>query len=376
MDFDDIRPYRDEEVQTKIKQLMQVPLFMEVMQKMMPSLEHGQIQAVLSEVRSIKALQEGIIIPLLDGLIKKTIDEVQFSGLERLQKNQAYLFVSTHRDIVMDSALMNYVLLSQGYETAEIAIGDNLMTIPWVVDVVKLNKTFIVKRNVAKEQRLEESYKLSAYIRETVIQRNQSVWIAQRSGRSKDGNDVTNPGLVKMFQLSGEKSAFEDIKALNICPLSIAYEYNPCDTLFLPELIARSQELEYKKANGEDVMHMAKGIQGFKGKVSIDFGRPLNQEIDQFKHIKNKNDFFAELANWIDQEIYASYALKESNLAAYQLLHGQGKSEFILHEEQMKTFENYLKRQLKDLPGDFNQNRKLLLEMYASVVANKLNTQD
>jgi len=374
MDFDDIRPYRDEEVQIKIKQLLQLTPFMDVMQKMMPALEKEQILHILNKVQSIKELQEGVIIPLLDTLIDKTIEEVKFSGLENLNKDQAYLFVSTHRDIVMDSAMMNYVLLNQGFETAEIAIGDNLMTIPWVVDVVKLNKTFIVKRNLPKEKRLEESYKLSAYIRDAVIHRKQSVWIAQRSGRSKDGNDTTNPGLIKMFQLSGGSSAYEDIKSLNICPVSIAYEYNPCDALFLPELIARSQELEFRKAKGEDVRHMSQGIQGYKGKVSIDFGRPLNQEINQFKHIKNKNDFFAHLAKWLDREIYLSYTLKDSNKAAYQLLNGE-KASFDLKDTQLNTFKSYIEQQLKCVSGDYEKNKRLLLKMYATIVENKLSAK-
>lgn len=371
MNFDDIRPYRDEEVQAKLKELSKLAPFMEIMQKMMPQLGKDQILAQLEGIHTIKDLQKNIIIPVLDDIINQTIEQIEYSGLEHLEKDQAYLFVSTHRDIVMDSALMNYVLAKEGFETAEIAIGDNLMTIPWVVDVVKLNKTFIVKRNVPKENRLETSYQLSAYINDTVVNRQQSVWIAQRSGRSKDGNDQTNPGLIKMFQLSGERSAFEDIKSLNICPVSISYEYNPCDVLFLPELKARLKEVEYQKEKGEDVMHMALGIQGFKGKVSVDFGRPLNQEIEQFSTIKNKNDFFAAISDWIDKEIYSSFVLKDSSLAAYQLLDLTPKMKNQLSEDQLGKFHGYIANKLSSTSGDIEENKQLLYSMYAAAAQNK-----
>src|SRR5699024_10494946 len=160
-----------------------------------------------------------------------------------------------------------------------IAIGDNLMTIPWVVDLVKLNKSFIVKRNVKKEEKVKASIELSHYINYTIRQQQNSIWIAQRSGRSKNGDDRTNQSLIKMFNLAGSsESAIENLQALNICPITVSYEYNPCDILTLPELVKTAKGEKYEKAPMEDMQHMARGIEGAKGRIVVSFGKPINSE--------------------------------------------------------------------------------------------------
>ena len=186
MNFDDIRPYRDEEVSDKIKKLFNEEQFAAVIQEVFPSLTFEQLKAQIQSIENIKDFQERLIVPALEGLLKQSTNGLVFDGIENLKKGEAYLFVSTHRDIVLDSALMNYVLMKEDFETAEIAIGDNLMTIPWVVDLVKLNKSFIVKRNVAKEEKVQASIQLSNYINHTIKEKKNSIWIAQRSGRSKE----------------------------------------------------------------------------------------------------------------------------------------------------------------------------------------------
>lgn len=373
MNFDDIRPYRDEEVSDKIKKLFNEEQFAAVIQEVFPSLTFEQLKAQIQSIENIKNFQKKLIVPALEGLLKQSTNGLVFDGIENLEKGEAYLFVSTHRDIVLDSALMNYVLMKEDFETAEIAIGDNLMTIPWVVDLVKLNKSFIVKRNVAKEEKVQASIQLSNYINYTIKEKKNSIWIAQRSGRSKDGDDRTAQSIIKMFNLGGESnSALENIKSLNICPVSISYEYNPCDILTMPELMQLAKGEKYEKAPGEDVQHMAQGIQGEKGRVAVSFGVPINQELHDLEGIKNRNEICNSVAKMIDRQIHQTYHLMPTNYIAYDLL--MNKNEFVKYysEEEKAGFQTYMESRLKQVKGDHDFVHHTFLKMYANPVINKL----
>ncbi|MAY83462.1 MAG: glycerol acyltransferase [Flavobacteriales bacterium] len=371
MNFDEIRPYRDDEVKEKIRKLLDEEQFAQVVSYVNPDTPFEQIKAAMLQMDSIKAFQSNIIVPMVERLVEKTTNGLEFEGLENLEKGKAYLFVSTHRDIVLDSAFMNYILLKQGYETAEIAIGDNLMTIPWVVDLVKLNKTFIVKRNVAKEDKVEASMQLSGYINETIKNTGESIWIAQRSGRSKDGNDETNPSLIKMFNLGGESNnALENIEQLNIVPVAISYEYNPCDVLTIPELMTVAKGERYEKAPMEDMIHMAKGIEGDKGRVAVSFGRPLNNFTDQLQGIKNRNQLLGAIADKIDEEIHLAYHLMPTNYIAWDLLNDSDKHKENYTAEERTGFQTYMESRITEVEGDMDEIRKTFLSMYANPVEN------
>jgi 1-acyl-sn-glycerol-3-phosphate acyltransferase len=324
-------------------------------------------------IETIAGFQKEIIVPILEKLIKKSTNGIDFDGIDNLKKGESYLFVSTHRDIVLDSALMNYVLLKQGFETAEIAIGDNLMTIPWIVDLVKLNKSFIVKRNLPKEEKVKGSIQLSSYINHTLKSKGESIWIAQREGRSKDGDDRTNPSLIKMFNLGAEgDSEFENIKSLNICPISVAYEYNPCDILTLPELMLKSKGEKYEKAPMEDMFNMAKGIEGEKGRIVVSFGDPLNHSIEDLKEIKNRNDFFGRVAEKIDQQIHNTYHLMPTNYIAHDLLHNHERFTDQYTEEERIGFQTYMESRLSQVEGDQDLIHHTFLKMYANPVINQM----
>ena len=373
MNFEDIRPYHDEEVQQKVKNLVDEPQFQQVIEHVYNEVNYLEFKEKMLQVQTVKQFQQFIVVPLLNKLLKKSTNGLSFEGIENLEKGKAYLFVSTHRDIVLDSALMNYVLLEQGFETAEIAIGDNLMKIPWVVDLVKLNKSFIVKRNLPKEEKVQGSIQLSSYINHTIKNKGESIWIAQRSGRSKDGNDATNPSLLKMFNLAnGEMPALEGIKSLNICPVSIAYEYNPCDVLTLPEQMIVAKGEKYEKQPMEDMMHMGQGIEGEKGRVKVSFGQPLNALLDELEGVKNRNQLLASVAKIIDNEIHHSYHLMPTNYIAYDILNKteQFKEEYTTAEKQ--GFKTYMESRLKEIAGDEQLKHDTFLMMYANPVSNSL----
>tara|TARA_R110000868_G_scaffold278008_1_gene537811 strand:+ start:207 stop:1331 length:1125 start_codon:yes stop_codon:yes gene_type:complete len=371
MSFDDIRPYKDNEVPEKLAQLLNETQFQGALSSIHPEIPFELLKKQLLQISSIKELQAKMIVPALENFLKKTVKNLDSKGLDNLDKNQNYLFVSTHRDIVMDSALMNYVLLKNGFNTAEIAIGDNLLSIPWVVDLVKLNKSFIVKRSLPNEQKLDASLQLSAYISHTLKEKKESIWIAQRSGRSKDGNDLTNPSLLKMFYLAENTAPFyEHIQSLNICPVSIAYEYNPCDVLTIPELIQTSKGEKYVKAPMEDVTHMLTGIQGYKGNVTVSFGKPINSSLDDLKEIKNRNVFFNTLAQRIDAEIHQTYELMPSNYIASDLLNASNEYKAKYLDEEKESFSDYMNKRLSKVAAAEELKRNLFLRVYANPVKN------
>lgn len=372
MDFEDIRPYYDHEVQEKFSKLLSEPQFQAALQHVNPEVPIESYQQEAAQITSIKELQAKIILPALQRFLANTVTHFDHKGMDNLEKDNNYLFVSTHRDIVFDSAILNYVLQQNDFNTAEIAIGDNLMNIPWVVDLVKLNKSFIVKRNLPRDQIIEGSKQLSAYIQHTLKEKKESIWIAQRSGRSKDGNDETNQSLLKMFSLSAqEETFFEQIKSLNICPVSIAYEYNPCDILTLPELIKNSRGEKYVKAPGEDMEHMLKGILGHKGKVTVSFGKPINNSLDELNGIKNKNEFFNALAERIDREIHGTYQLLPSNYIAFDLMQEESLYSHCYSDEEKAQFESYVEEKIAQLEGEEEElKRSIFLKSYAHPVIN------
>lgn len=372
MDFEDIRPYHDEEVKEKINSLLGEEQFCQIIQQVMPEIPFPMFERQMRNIDTIYDFQTKVVVPLLDKLLSQSTNGLSYSGIENLEKNKSYLFVSTHRDIVLDSALMDYALLKEGFSTAEIAIGDNLMKIPWIVDLVKLNKTFIVKRSLSKDQKLDGSKQLSQYINYTIKEKGENIWIAHKAGRSKDGNDKTNANILKMFNLGGEAEvAIENIKSLNICPVSISYEYNPCDALTLPELMTIANGEKYEKQPMEDLIHMGEGLQGRKGKVEVSFGKPLNGIIEGKDLPKSNPELFQFLAKTIDREIYNSYKLMPTNYMAFDLLNNSSAHASNYSQEEKNEFETYVNKKLQGIEGDEAFKRETFLKMYAYPVINK-----
>ena len=323
-EFDDIRPYNDDEVGPCLKRLLANTEFLDAVAHMrFPNLGRyvsffirGSVRKRLanefSGVVTVEAFQS-VIESYFSAIIERTVNKLSFSGLDNLPRDKAALFISNHRDIAMDPAFVNWVLYHNGFTTLRIAIGDNLLSKPFASDLMRLNKSFIVNRSAtAPREKLKAAKHLSRYIHSSVLHDNENVWIAQREGRAKDGLDVSNPAIISMIALSREKSRdFSDyIREANIVPVSISYEYDPCDQAKAREVFEKENSGSYKKEEHEDVRSIARGITGYKGNVHLNFGEPL------------KGDFTnaEEVTKELDRQIRANYVLHPSNCIAYEML--------------------------------------------------------
>lgn len=370
MDFEDIRPFNDNEYSEVIEDLMKVEPLMNAVQFYMPEHNLDEIKAILRSFTSIHHFQSNMACRMVQGIIDHSMVSFSYEGVLDLDKGTSYMLMSNHRDIVLDSALVNYCLNDREYNTCEIAIGSNLLAEPWIKKLVRLNKSFIVKRNIPKQEMLEASKTLSAYIQHALFNKEQSVWIAQREGRAKDGDDKTNPGLLKMFGLSSEKDLLEYLISLNITPISISYELDPCDYLKIPELLSKTEGKVYEKKPGEDDHHMLLGMQGNKGRVHAKFGKPINDEIKKMNHIKNRNQLLKQVATVIDHSIYRDYKLWSTNYIAYDLLKENNKYDAHYTNEEKLQFINYVDDRLKDFSGN-DAAKMIFLKMYANPVINR-----
>ncbi|MFN5091756.1 MAG: 1-acyl-sn-glycerol-3-phosphate acyltransferase [Bacteroidota bacterium] len=378
--FDSIRPYNDEELKLAIERILLVPEFYKMMKWVYPGLSKSAIQRMMRDVRTVDEFQSEISGPAFKMAIQTTTSGLSFTNFESLSKEHAYLFLSNHRDIILDSAILNVSLLEQGFKSTQIAIGDNLLRQQVIEDIVRSNKNFIVNRNVSAKEIFYYSQRLSNYISKTINQDNTSIWIAQREGRSKDGDDRTATGLLKMFAMSGTN--IEDtLLHLNIIPMAVSYEYDPCDLLKTNELMHLRQFGEYEKKSGEDFLSMLKGITGHKGHVNITMGKALNSDIEHMRSIVNKNEKYRYLTAAIDKQMHQIYHLWPTNYIAYDLLNGT--KDFKDHYSQIQkiAFGNYIRanafklslnRKKTKLPKEnfLSVAKEIMLQMYANPVVN------
>lgn len=372
INFDDIRPYNDKEIHRAVKQLLKEPQFIEFSHFLYPGLTERLIKRKLKNIHTTMGIHEHVVTPVIIDIINKTTNGVTCSGIENLNKNENYLFLSNHRNILLDSLLLNHILVGYGFETVEIAIGDNLLIYPWIANLVKLDKSFIVKRSVPVKQMLEASKQLSAYIRKTITEKKNSIWIAQREGRTKDGDDKTQTSLLKMLNMSGDKTPFENFDFLNIVPLSISYEYDPCDALKISENLAKQNDPNYKKGSKDDLKSMHLDITGQKGRIHFSIGKPMSEKLQVLNSIKSKNDQIKVLTSLIDKEIHTSYKLWPANYIAYDLLNKTTEYNDKYSQEEKELFLDYLNKQINNIPEEKRFNIDLLINMYAHPVFNKI----
>lgn len=371
--FDDIRCYNDNEYQNVAKRLVKEEVLLHGIQKYHPELSLDQIKDMLLSYQTINQFQYDMVRRTLERVVERTVTNLTYDGFFDLNGKDRYTFVSNHRDIVLDSGLINYQLIKEiGFTGCEIAIGSNLLKNPIVRDIVRLNKSFMVKRNLPNQEMIEASKQLSNYIQFVLNNKKESVWIAQREGRAKDGNDVTNPGVLKMFCFSANGDLLEHIKQMDIIPVALSYEYNPCDAIMLPDLIAKANGVPYEKKQGEDVLHMATGIDGFKGNVNIFFCPPINDKLSELKEVKNRNELLKKIAEIIDKEIQTNYHLWPNNYIAFDLLNETNKYTVNYSEAEKQQFISYMNKQLTSVGLQNNaQANSIFLEMYANPVVNK-----
>ena len=277
-DFDEIRPYRDEEVPEIMSRLLVDPVFTRVLHNLF--VEETKIQEIrdaMTRTKDVESFQLTFMVPFLERIISSSISQLTIGGLENLEKDKSYLFISNHRDIVLDSALLNVEIYKHGFKPTEIAIGSNLLVYQWIEDVSRVNRSFIVKRNIPVREMLRSSHLLSEYIRQTVITNGNSIWIAQREGRSKDGLDQTSPALLKMLNMSNKRKFVRGFQELSIVPMSISYEIEPCGNEKVAELLKRQADPDFRKTEKDDLLSMVSGLKNQKGRVHIQFGNPINR---------------------------------------------------------------------------------------------------
>jgi len=368
--FDNIRSFRDEEVNSKLNELISDQGFIYILKKIFTSKRIENLSEELSEVKSIYDFQKNYISYYVDSLINLAITELTINGIEKLDKNKSYLFISNHRDIVFDSALINHSLLAKGHNSSEIAIGNNLLIHKWIETLVRLNKSFIVRRDLIGKEMLIASMKLSAYIRKTITKRNSSVWIAQREGRTKDGNDFTDVALLKMLNFSGSKDFIMDFSALNIIPVSISYEYEPTIESKISATYAKLKGIKVKKTIEDDLEDMGRGLYNLKGKVHVTFCDEINSDLSKFDNSANKNINFIKLANLIDKRIYDNYKLNKNNYIAFDILNNSEKC--LREEKYMKGDETKMRFQCKRIIDSIDGDKDILEKIYYGIYANPL----
>lgn len=323
-EFDAIRPYHDGEVREVIDRLLKDSEFLDSITKfklpgfgryVAPLIRPFVKQRLRKEVADIHAVHDfqALIEGYMRNMLDNTVGQLTISGLDHLAKDRAHVFVSNHRDIAMDPAFVNWALYQHGFSTLRIAIGDNLLTKPFASDLMRLNKSFIVNRSAkAPREKFKAAKLLSSYIYHSVVNDVENIWIAQREGRAKDGIDLTNPAIVSMLMLNkGKKESIQDyLAALEIVPVSISYEYDPCDYAKAREVVKKETQGEYQKGQHEDVQSIAKGIVGYKGNVHVAFGQPLDASLED-------NDAITER---LDKAICENYILHPTNCFAYEML--------------------------------------------------------
>ena len=368
-EFDDLRPYNDSEIPDAMRRIANDPLLELVVANFFKDSSSKDIKELLLSIRTVEEFQLRIMHRLINNIAKYTTSGVVASGFEHLDKDKSYLFVANHRDIVLDSALLQVALVDHGFKTSEITFGSNLMKPQFAVDMGKSNKMFKVIRSGNIRDFLKNSHLLSRYIRHTITQKCESIWIAQRSGRTKDGNDVTDQGIIKMFALSSENNhEVEALLDLNIVPLAISYQIEPCDYLKARELFL-SQLGPYKKAEWEDVKSIVTGIQEFKGQVTLQILPPINDKIANLKSV-TKNELYRLVAGIIDEEICKGIKLYNNNYIAYDLLYNTNKysSNYTSNDKEVFISDMNRKITLLELPED--EVKKYFLNIYANPVVN------
>jgi len=373
----DIAPYDDTCFHQKLKTLIGEAGFEHAVRYVMPEVDYKAFCEQLLSVKNQAEFQSRIMGDFLERLVRDTTDGLSIDGLENVSPLCSYTYLSNHRDIVLDASFLNLCLIRSGMPLCQVAIGNNLLINDWITDLVKLNRSFIVKRDVKKLQALEAARQLSAYIHYAVMDRGESVWIAQRQGRAKDSNDMTQESLVKMLAIGGDEDARRSLMDINICPVSISYEYDPNDYLKVKEYLLKKRDPEFKKCPHDDLLSMETGLLGQKGRVHFHICAPVNCALESMES-KARPAVVHDVCREIDGSIHSGYRIYECNYVAYDLL--EGKHRFIdkYAPEDVASFESYLEERLSmvDADGITDQEtdymRTMMLTMYSNPLKNKL----
>lgn len=381
-DFSDIAPFDDSQFSKKMSQLVKEPGFEHAVRYVMPDVDYPQFINELKQIPDKETLQRKIMWPFLELLARKTTSGISIDGLDNILPDKAYTFITNHRDIVLDASFLNLCLLRVDRPTSQIAIGDNLLIYDWITDLVKLNKSFVVKRNLRLTKALEAAKELSAYIHHTIRDTKESVWIAQREGRAKDSNDMTQESLVKMLALSGDGNVAANIREINLVPVSISYEYDPNDYLKARELLLKKIDPEFKKSQHDDLLSMETGMLQPKGRIHFQVDECINPKLEPLLDDNDRTEVVKKICSMIDCSIHSGYKIYPINFIAFDLLDGKGVYKDKYTSEQETDFKDYIETQLEkvNLPDMSSLDRKfmkdIMLKMYANPLKNKNNAKE
>jgi 1-acyl-sn-glycerol-3-phosphate acyltransferase len=373
--FDSIRPFYDAEINAAIQDTVNHPMMKALMNFTFPDVDDAVWKEQLRKTHSIRDFQCNFIYHSIKKVLEKSSEGLSTSGFETLEKNTSYLFISNHRDIILDTSLLNASLFDHGLVMTASAIGDNLVKKAFMNTLAKMNRNFLVQRGLTPRELLQSSKLLAEYIGQLLLRENRSVWIAQREGRTKDGNDATHPGVLKMLAMgSDEENLMDYFKKIKIVPVSISYEYDPTDALKMPQLMAEANNEVYVKEKNEDFTTLLSGIMGQKKRIHIHVGKVLNTELDQIaSEFDNSNKQIQALAQTIDESILKSYKLWPTNYIAFDILNNTNSHSHLYSESEKSLFERRL-----DMRIDNSNPIELqsFLAMYANPVVNKMKFSD
>ncbi len=381
-EYKDIAPYGADEFQDKMAEMVSDPGFEHAVRYVMPDVDYPAFVARLKQMPTALDFQLKIMWPFIEMLEKRTTAGITCDGMENVADGQNFTFITNHRDIVLDASFLNLCFMRNGKPISEIAIGNNLLIYDWITHLVKLNQSFIVKRDLKMTQALAAAKQLSGYIHYCIADKHKSVWIAQRQGRAKDSNDVTQESLLKMLSLAGGGSTLHNIKDARLIPVSISYEFDPNDYLKAHEFLMKSKDPDFKKSQRDDLFSMETGLLGQKGRVHFSAGKCINGGLDNLAADTDRAEVLRAACTLIDDSIHGGYMIYPINYIAYDKLAAAPRFADRYSREQVAEVDAYLDTQLAKsddydrlTSDDLGYMRRMMLQMYANPLNNKLRAQ-
>ncbi|MBP9978473.1 MAG: 1-acyl-sn-glycerol-3-phosphate acyltransferase [Bacteroidales bacterium] len=366
----DIRPYNDQEAVLALARISKHPVLSKISAFLFPGKDQSELGKLISTIDSVYDFQGRVMLMAIKKILSDTSTTLTHTGIDKLNKEKRYLFISNHRDIMLDSAILQAILFETGLSTSEMAVGDNLITDPFLEDIARVNKMIKVVRNTNPREIYASSVLLSEFIRKRVSNEESSVWIAQRNGRTKDGFDLTEQGLLKMLDMSGNGDFTKDFSELSIVPVSVSYEYEPCDILKARELYI-SKRQKYIKSEGEDLNSILTGIMQYKGGIHFNFCKLISEEEIQGCSLMEKNERFKSLGEIMDRKILSTFHLWPNNFIAYDLLYSCSRFSDRYTEIQKQKFQEYVAFKIADSEGDIKELEEIFLSIYANPIISK-----
>ncbi len=367
--FEFTRPYNDNEIPAAIARVVNNPFFDNIVRYLFPNRNLEEIRQDLLKIKTVKEFQRQYMLYAIKSILNQTSSSLESYGFERLDRGKNYMFIANHRDILLDAAILQILLEQNGLDTSEITFGSNLMKRGLVIDIGKMNKMFRIVRGGSVHDFYKNSLEVSSYMRYTLLDKKQSVWIAQRNGRTKNGDDHTEIAVLKMFSISSSKPFVENMSELNITPIVSSYEYEPCDFLKTQELYI-SQYQSYIKEPDEDINSILKGIKQQKGGICVCVTPTISKEELLYCNGFEKKEKYIQLAKLIDQRVYSHYKLWKNNYIAYDLVQPEQKYASHYSEVEKESFIQYMEEGLHSLVGETDELRNIFLDIYANPIRN------